>query len=73
MKYVVNYTTSCHETGIDGSTDYTSKGVPCCWVKPVPEFLTRLMSEVLMKEVEHGTHIEAFGSENPRCATVRGR
>jgi hypothetical protein len=27
--------------------------------------------EVLLEELEHGAHIEAFRGENPRCTTVR--
>jgi hypothetical protein len=71
MEQVIYYTAGCHKTGIDGSTDYTSKGVPCCWVKPVPKFLENATCETLIREPEHCAHIEALRGENLCCSTVK--
>lgn len=39
MEDAVNDTTCGHETGVDGTTDDATEGVPCCGVEPVPKCL----------------------------------
>ncbi len=39
MQDVVDDATSGHEAGVHSSAHYTSKRIPCCGVKPIPECL----------------------------------
>lgn len=61
VKDIVDHAAGRHQTRIDGASDDTAKRVPCCRVKPVPEFLLLDVQQIQRKD-QKTTHVESFRS-----------